>query len=171
MRSDAAMTARTSARRNFPARKSQRAQKGELCAAALAEVASLGVGCGSLIFRFFPMRVVRFIAHGTFICCFDKSIGACASFERMDLTADRVHHTHNDANLPVRKTDRSIQLVENESGACALRIQRTYAGARTLVSNGTKTNSPWRSFRESRRATIRFLSPRPCVEIEATFSG
>ena len=35
-------------------RKSQRAQKGELCAAALAEVASLGVGCGSLIFpRFF----------------------------------------------------------------------------------------------------------------------
>ena len=35
-------------------RKSQRAQKGELCAAALAEVASLGVGRGSLIFlRFF----------------------------------------------------------------------------------------------------------------------
>jgi hypothetical protein len=31
-------------------RKSQRAQKGELCAAALAEVASLGVGRGSLIF-------------------------------------------------------------------------------------------------------------------------
>jgi hypothetical protein len=30
--------------------KSQRAQKGELCAAALAEVASLGVGRGSLIF-------------------------------------------------------------------------------------------------------------------------
>ena len=31
-------------------RKSQRAQKGELCAAALAEVASLGVGRVSLIF-------------------------------------------------------------------------------------------------------------------------
>ena len=34
-------------------RKSQRAQKGELCAAALAEVASLGVGRGSLIFPIF----------------------------------------------------------------------------------------------------------------------
>ena len=34
-------------------RKSQRAQKGELCAAALAEVASLGVGRGSLIFSDF----------------------------------------------------------------------------------------------------------------------
>ena len=33
--------------------KSQRAQKGELCAAALAKVASLGVGRRSLIFRFF----------------------------------------------------------------------------------------------------------------------
>ena len=41
--------------------KSQRAQKGELCAAALAEVASLGVGSGSLVFfRFFSMRVLRF---------------------------------------------------------------------------------------------------------------
>ena len=45
-------------------RKSQRAQKGELCAAALAEVASLGVGRGSLIFRFFFMRVLRFIKLG-----------------------------------------------------------------------------------------------------------
>ena len=46
-------------------RKSQRAQKGELCAAALAEVASLGVGRGSLIFpRFFSMRVLRFIMLG-----------------------------------------------------------------------------------------------------------
>ena len=34
-------------------RKSQRAQKGELCAAALAEVASLGVGRGLLIFSDF----------------------------------------------------------------------------------------------------------------------
>ena len=34
-------------------RKSQRAQKGELCAAALAEVASLGVGRGLLIFPIF----------------------------------------------------------------------------------------------------------------------
>ena len=32
---------------------SQRAQKGELCAAALAEVASLGVGRGSLFFPIF----------------------------------------------------------------------------------------------------------------------
>ena len=31
-------------------RKSQRAQKGELCAAAMAEVARLGVGRGSLLF-------------------------------------------------------------------------------------------------------------------------
>ena len=46
-------------------RKSQRAQKGELCAAAMAEVASLGVGRGSLIFsRFFSMRVLRFIMLG-----------------------------------------------------------------------------------------------------------
>ena len=34
-------------------RKSQRAQKGELFAAALAEVANLGVGRGSLIFSDF----------------------------------------------------------------------------------------------------------------------
>ena len=34
-------------------RKSQRAREGELCAAALAEVASLGVGRGSLIFPIF----------------------------------------------------------------------------------------------------------------------
>ena len=41
-------------------RKSQRAQKGELCATALAKVASLGAGRGSLIFRFFSVRVLRF---------------------------------------------------------------------------------------------------------------
>ena len=58
----------------------------------------------------------------TFICCFDKSSGACASLERMDLTTDRVHHTHNDVNRPVRKTDGSVQLVENESSARALRM-------------------------------------------------
>ena len=34
-------------------RKSQRAQKGELCAAGIAEVAGLGVGRGSLIFPIF----------------------------------------------------------------------------------------------------------------------
>ena len=34
-------------------RKSQGAQKGELCAAALAEITSLGVGRGSLIFHDF----------------------------------------------------------------------------------------------------------------------
>jgi hypothetical protein len=41
-------------------RKSQRAQNGKLCAAALAEVASLEVGRGSLIFRLFSVRVLRF---------------------------------------------------------------------------------------------------------------
>ena len=45
-------------------RKSQRARKGELCAAALAEVASLGVGRGSLIFPIFSMRVLRFMMLG-----------------------------------------------------------------------------------------------------------
>ena len=46
-------------------RKSQRAQKGELCAAAVAEVASLVVGRGSLVFfRFFSMRALRFIMLG-----------------------------------------------------------------------------------------------------------
>ena len=40
--------------------KSQRAQKGEFCAAALEEVASLGVCHGSLVFRFSSMRVLRF---------------------------------------------------------------------------------------------------------------
>ena len=47
-------------------RKSQRAQKGELCAAALAEVASLvwGLAAGRFFSRFFPMRVLRFIALG-----------------------------------------------------------------------------------------------------------
>ena len=43
----------------------QRAQKGVLCAAALAEVASLWVSPGSLFFlRFFSMRVLRFIILG-----------------------------------------------------------------------------------------------------------
>ena len=46
-------------------RKSQRAQRGELCAAALAEVASLGVGRGSLIFSdFFRCVFLRFIMLG-----------------------------------------------------------------------------------------------------------
>ena len=47
-------------------RKSQRAQKGELCAAALAEVASLEVGRGSLFPPdfFFSMFFLRFIMLG-----------------------------------------------------------------------------------------------------------
>ena len=40
--------------------KPQRGQKGELCVAALAAVASLGVCHGSLVFRFSSMRVLRF---------------------------------------------------------------------------------------------------------------
>ena len=53
----------------------------------------------------------------TFTCCFDKSCGAYAPLEGMKLTGDRVHHTHNDGNLPVRKTHGSVKLADNESSA------------------------------------------------------
>ena len=45
-------------------RKSQRAQKGELCAAAMAEMRVWGLAAGRLFFRLFSMRVLRFIMLG-----------------------------------------------------------------------------------------------------------
>ena len=58
--------------------KSQRAKKGGLCAAALAEVASLRVCRGSLIYHFLSMRVWR---------CWSLAAGASLGVRRGSLVS------------------------------------------------------------------------------------